>query len=304
MQLQVTGTGRTIMVDASPTMTAARLARVIEAQTGVPEGSFTLYYGSRPMCGTLEESGVTSGSTVELKFRGRGGGPEPQATNSLEVEIEPKPPGMERLSSDSVATKMMRGYDRDGNGLFSRDEVREMATDFLKEKQTRRLTTKIAIVIGVVLVLVVAMNAGLTAAIVFLSKDMKVSDGKLFDPKTNKELRFSSAETMVSAEGELVDRKHGTTLKTAESEQVLALDSRLPDSAWAELRHATFKSQEGGLLHVQVQVRCVPRFPCKATHKAEEPALFRLAGRLPCDRQARVARLVRKYPYERRHHHA
>ena len=231
------------------------------------------------MCGTLEESGVTSGGTVELKFRGRGGGPEPQATNSLEVEIEPKPPGMERLSSAgassaSGATKMMRGYDRDGNGLFSRDEVREMATDFLKEKQTRRLTTKVAIVIGVILLLVVAMNAGLTAAIVFLSKDIKVADGKLLDPKTNEELRFSSAETMVSAEGELVDRKHGTTLKTAESEQVLALDSRLPDSAWAELRHATFKTQEGGLLHVQVQVRCVPHFPCKATHKAEEPALF------------------------------
>ena len=88
LQLQVTGTGRTTMVDASPTMTAARLARVIEAQTGVPQGSFALYYGSRPMCGTLEESGVASGSTIELKFRGRGGGPEPQAANSLEVEIE------------------------------------------------------------------------------------------------------------------------------------------------------------------------------------------------------------------------
>ena len=260
------------------------------------------------MCGTLEESGVTSGGTVELKFRGRGGGPEPQTTNSLEVEIEPKPPGMERLSSAgassaSGATKMMRGYDRDGNGLFSRDEVREMATDFLKEKQTRRLTTKVAIVIGVILLLVVAMNAGLTAAIVFLSKDIKVADGKLLDPKTNEELRFSSAETMVSAEGELVDRKHGTTLKTAESEQVLALDSRLPDSAWAELRHATFKTQEGGLLHVQVQVRCVPHFPCKATHKAEELALFCLAGRLPCDRRARVARLVRQNSYERWHNH-
>ena len=91
LQLQVTGTGRTTMVDASPTMTAARLSRVIEKQTGVPRGSFALYHASKPMCGTLEESGVASGSTVELKFRGRGGGPEPQATNSLEVEIATRP---------------------------------------------------------------------------------------------------------------------------------------------------------------------------------------------------------------------
>ena len=92
LQLQVTGTGRTTMVDASPTMTAARLSRVIEKQTGVPRGSFALYHASKPMCGTLEESGVASGSTVELKFRGRGGGPEPQArstaTNSIEVETD------------------------------------------------------------------------------------------------------------------------------------------------------------------------------------------------------------------------
>ena len=81
LQLQVTGTGRTIMVDASPTMTAARLSRVVAAQTGMPRGSFALYHGSKSMCGTLEEIGVASGSMVELKFRGRGGGPEPQASN-------------------------------------------------------------------------------------------------------------------------------------------------------------------------------------------------------------------------------
>ena len=96
LQLQVTGTGRTTMIDASPTMTVARLSRVIAAQTGVPRGSFALYHGSKPMNGRLKDSGVASGSTVELKFRGRGGGPEPQArstattsaTNSMEVELE------------------------------------------------------------------------------------------------------------------------------------------------------------------------------------------------------------------------
>ena len=89
LQLQVTGTGRTTMVDAFPTMSAAGLSRAIAAHTGVPQGSFALYYGSRPMCGTLKESGVASGSTIELKFRGRGGGLEPQATNSLEIETMP-----------------------------------------------------------------------------------------------------------------------------------------------------------------------------------------------------------------------
>ena len=90
MQLQVMGTGRTIMVDASPTMTAARLSRVIAAQTGVPRGSFALYHGSKPMCGTLEESGVASGSTVELKSRGRGGGPETQASNPTQGSAAPE----------------------------------------------------------------------------------------------------------------------------------------------------------------------------------------------------------------------
>jgi len=83
-------------------MTAARLARVIEKQTGVPQESFALYYGSRPMRGRLKESGVAYGSTIELKFRGRGGGPEPQATSSSEVDIEPPPARVERQSSSEI----------------------------------------------------------------------------------------------------------------------------------------------------------------------------------------------------------
>ena len=70
------------MVDASPTMTAARLSQVVATQTGVPLDFFTLYHGSKPMCGTLEESGVAFGSTVELKIRGRGGGRKRQASTA------------------------------------------------------------------------------------------------------------------------------------------------------------------------------------------------------------------------------
>ena len=202
------------MVDASPTMSAARLSRVVEKQTGVPQGSFSLYYGSRPIYGTLAESGVASGSTIELKSRGRGGGPEPpatssgeveietrpasmdeppagwargatamisggpepQATNSLEVAVETRPTSVEKPPASVVRgpTAMMRGYDRDGDGNFSRDEVRAMAADFIKEKKTRRLATKAVIAMGVVVLLIIGLNAGLTAAIVFLSRDTEV----------------------------------------------------------------------------------------------------------------------------------
>ena len=55
-----------------------------------------------------------------------------------------------------------------------------MASDFIKEKKTRRLATKAVIAMGVVVLLVVGLNAGLTAAIVFLSRDTEVdSSGRI-----------------------------------------------------------------------------------------------------------------------------
>ena len=72
-QLQVTGTGRTIMVNASPTMPLLQLQRIVAVRTGVSIGSFSLYHCGHPMSGTMWERGVSSGSTIELKLRGRGG---------------------------------------------------------------------------------------------------------------------------------------------------------------------------------------------------------------------------------------
>ena len=60
-----------------------------------------------------------------------------------------------------------------------------MATDFIKEKKTRRLATKAAIAMGVLILLVVGLNAGLTAAIVFLSKDVQVSNNGLLSANSN-----------------------------------------------------------------------------------------------------------------------
>ena len=291
LQLQVTGTGRTTMIDASPKMTATRLSRVIEKQTGVPRGSFALYHASKPMRGTLEESGVASGSTVELKFRGRGGGPEPpslttwqdndfpdeppmphssrmglgqlvssggtqetdtpasnQAANSLQIEVEPQP-----ARSVSLATRVMRSYDSDGDGKFSKDEVHAMAADFIKEKKTRRLATKAAIAMGVLILLVVGLNAGLTAAIVFLSKDVKVTNGKLTDPATGKPLQVDSASTTVASDGTLRDRTSNRAIATASALQELAIDSRLPDSAWDELKYIDVRNDNGGSVHLFVQ---------------------------------------------------
>ena len=239
------------MVDAFPTMSAAEVSRAIAAQTGVPQGSFALYYGSKPMCSTLEECGVASGSTIELKFRGRGGGPELQATNSLEVEIEPKPASMER--SGSVVSNVMSSYDKDGDGKFSKDEVHAMAADFIKEKKTRRLATKAAIAMGVLILLVVGLNAGLTAAIVFLSKDVKVVGGVMVDPSTNEAIMTRSSETKVASDGTLRDRGSNRAIATASALQELAIDSRLPDSAWDELKYIDVRNDNGGSVHLFVQ---------------------------------------------------
>ena len=256
------------MVDASPTMTAARLSRVIAARTGVPQGSFALYYRSRPIYGTLTESGVASGSTIELKSRGRGGGSEPPATSSRQVEIEPnaaEPPatsssqveiernaaGIEK--SMSVTSKVMYGYDRDGDGKFSRDEVHAMAADFMKEKKTRRLATKAAIAMGVVILLVVGLNAGLTAAIVYLSKDVQVKNGRLTDPATGKPLQVDSASMTVASDGTLRDRTSNMAISTASALQEHGIDSRLPDEAWQELKYIDVRNDKGGSVHLFIQ---------------------------------------------------
>ena len=171
-----------------------------------------------------------------------------------EVEIETSAP--KKTVPAGVArgpTAMMRGYDRDGDGKFSRDEVHAMAADFMKEKKTRRLATKAAIAMGVIILLVVGLNAGLTAAIVFLSKDVKVTNGKLTDPDTGKPLQVDSASTIVASDGTLRDRTSNVAISTASALQQHGIDSRLPDKAWQELKYIDVRNDNGGSVHLFIQ---------------------------------------------------
>ncbi|KAL1503443.1 hypothetical protein AB1Y20_011931 [Prymnesium parvum] len=74
LQLQVIVQGRTRMIDAWPTTTAAQLEHIVAKRFNI--SSFGLYYGGRPLHGatSLSNYGITSGATIELKERGRGGG--------------------------------------------------------------------------------------------------------------------------------------------------------------------------------------------------------------------------------------
>ncbi|KAL1503550.1 hypothetical protein AB1Y20_012029 [Prymnesium parvum] len=86
LQLQVTVQGRTRMIDAYPTTTAAQLERMVVEHVGI--GGFGLYYRGRPLHGStaLSDYGLTSGATIELKERGRGGGCSQSKASTVGVE--------------------------------------------------------------------------------------------------------------------------------------------------------------------------------------------------------------------------
>ena len=115
------------------------------------------------------------------------------------TEIQTRPASVEKPPAGVARgpTALMRGYDRDGDGNFSRDEVRAMASDFVKEKKTRRLATKAAIVMGLLVLLAIGLNAGLTAAIVFLSKDLKVTTDGLLTPDDKQVAQVAVAKQFI-----------------------------------------------------------------------------------------------------------
>jgi len=103
LQLQVIVQGRTKMIDACSSTTAAQLEHIVAERVGID--SFGLYYGGRPLHGSASLSNyrITSGATIELKERGRGGGCSQRESSSV---VEEPVPGVEaeKPSHNSHAT--------------------------------------------------------------------------------------------------------------------------------------------------------------------------------------------------------
>ncbi|KAL1520202.1 hypothetical protein AB1Y20_023672 [Prymnesium parvum] len=86
LQLQVTVQGRTRMINAYPTTTAAQLEHMVVERVGI--NGFRLYFRGRPLHGStaLSNYGLTSGATIELKERWRGGGCSQSKSSTVGVQ--------------------------------------------------------------------------------------------------------------------------------------------------------------------------------------------------------------------------
>ena len=69
--------GETIMIDAALHLPAAFLHEVFSNRSGLPLDHFELYYRGKRLEGeaALSSWGIEKDSTIEVKMRGRGGGP-------------------------------------------------------------------------------------------------------------------------------------------------------------------------------------------------------------------------------------
>ena len=69
--------GETIMIDAALHLPAAFLHEAFSNRSGLPPDHFELYYRGKRLEGeaALSSWGIEKDSTIEVKMRGRGGGP-------------------------------------------------------------------------------------------------------------------------------------------------------------------------------------------------------------------------------------
>ena len=69
--------GETIMIDAALHLPAAFLHEALSNRSGLPLDHFELYYHGKRLEGeaALSSWGIEKDSTLEVKMRGRGGGP-------------------------------------------------------------------------------------------------------------------------------------------------------------------------------------------------------------------------------------
>lgn len=97
-----------------------------------------------------------------------------------------------------------------------------------RTRATRILRYLLAVI--AICVLMLAANGGLTTAVVLLA-----------------------SETAVAEDGTLQVKGRNAPIKVAEATQELELDSRLPDSVFAELKYLYLRSPTGGMVHLLVQ---------------------------------------------------
>ena len=150
------------------------------------------------------------------------------------------------LTAKKDPKELFDSVDTDGNGAISLAEFRLLHSKIVTEERKlvederkaaeeasmqRRSTTyykKVATALTLCILLVIGVNAAMTAAVVFLSKDVSTKDGALVDAST------------------------GTVVTTGEATTAQSLDSRLPDTVWHEIKYLEFTSAAGGYLHLSV----------------------------------------------------
>ena len=83
--------GETIMIDAALHLPAAFLHEAFSNRSGLPPDHFELYYRGKRLEGeaALSSWGIEKDSTIEVKMRGRGGGP---GTSSDGGRLHPRRP--------------------------------------------------------------------------------------------------------------------------------------------------------------------------------------------------------------------
>lgn len=178
-----------------------------------------------------------------------------------------------RVQLNMSPKEMFTACDEDGSGKIglaefeklhsiiaencSKMEARKEAfkQDAAHEHRFSSLYKKLLIALAVILVVMLGGNAGLTAAVVYATKDTKVSGGVLRDESTGLPLKVASTDTSVAPDGHMVNAATGKELTVGENKQKLdqPLSSCLPDSVWNEIKYVEFTNAEGGYLHLLVQ---------------------------------------------------
>ena len=129
----------------------------------------------------------------------------------------------------------------------------EKATKLMKSQRKNSKLRKMVAILGAAFCLMLIGNAGLTLAMVWFAKDTQVSASGIMTIKDSTEpVRVGSADFTVDQSAESLTTNDGHALKVAQAEVASPLNSRLPDSAWKEVRFLHFTNSKGGSIHLTV----------------------------------------------------